>query len=56
MDEIFEAIVKSLEEIESNSHDGRISAEACALKFSILKFEFFVCLFALKDLLFSTTL
>ena len=42
--ENFEAIVKSLEEIEDNCHDGRINAEACGLKFSILKFDFFICL------------
>ena len=51
--ENFEAIVKSLEEIEDNCYDGRISAEACGLKFSILKFDFFLCLFVLKDLLFK---
>ena len=39
--ENFEAIMKSLEEIEDNCHDGRISAEACGLKFSILKFDYF---------------
>lgn len=51
--ENFAAIVKTLEEIEEDCHDGRVAADASGLRFSAMKFEFLICLLVLKDILFK---
>ena len=51
--ENFTAIKKALEEIEEQSSDGRVAADAGGLVFSIMKFEFCICLVVLKDILFK---
>ena len=47
------AIVRALDEIEQSSHDGRVSTEAGGLRYQMLKFEFFLCLTVLQDVLFK---
>ena len=49
--ENYSAILLALDEIQDNSSNGRVSSEACGLRHQMLKFEFFICLVVLKDLL-----
>ena len=51
--ENFTAIKKALEEIEEQSSDSRVATDAGGLVFSIMKFEFCICLVVLKDILFK---
>jgi len=46
-------IKKALEEIEEQSQDGRVAADASGLTFSIMKLDFCICLVVLKDILFK---
>ena len=41
----------ALDEVQSCSQSGRVVSEASGLKHQILKFEFFMCLLVLNDLL-----
>ena len=49
--ENYSAILTALDEIEDNSSNGRVSSEACGLRYQMLKFEYLICLVVLKDLL-----
>jgi hypothetical protein len=48
--ENYSAILTALDETQDNSSNGRVSSEACRLRYQMLKFEFLIYLVVLKDL------
>ena len=48
--EKYSTILTALDEIQDNSSNGRVSSEACGLRYQMVKFELMICLVVLKDL------
>lgn len=54
IDKNYEAVVRTLEKIEDNATDAKITADASGLVFQLSTFDFILCLKLLKDFLTYT--